>query len=152
MSGRIVDISAPGAPVPAVATLLAALNAFTAPRALRHWQRMALEQQGLELASPLDGTRLACDATLWGPHMLFAYRFPRPGGALWLLTGGCKGGWEIIGLALTPPGLGFATGSENMALLHHMLPLIGAALPPEGAAGFRAVVGHDNFTHHLWNE
>lgn len=152
MIRQIVDLSAPDRPAPAVAALLAELNAFTVPRALRRWQRDVLETGTLRATWPLDGASLVCDATLWRDYGLFAYRFVHGPFTLWLLTGGCKTGWHIAGLVMLPLGLAFAGGGEDLALVHYHVPALAAVRAPQGKAEAQVVVGHSNFAHHLWNE
>lgn len=146
-----------GSVAPAVRRLLEELNGFVGPRVLRRWQAMALRTGALDVACPLDGAILRCDATLWLEHRLFAYRFRHGAMTMWLMTHGCKTGWRLCGLALLPLGMVFALDEDEDAVLaaHHMaaiatLPASDAPVP--GGGGVQIVAGHPNFAHHLWNE
>ena len=117
MTIGIVDLSAHGGPAPSVAALLAGMNAFVHPRALRRWQQDVLRTGALALASPLDGRRFKADATLWLEETCFAYRLRHGGEQLWLVTGGCATGWHALGLVLPAAGIGFAAGPDDVELL-----------------------------------
>jgi len=153
MSGRIVVLSGRDRPAPAVTALLDTQNRFVGPRVLRHWQHAVLTTGRLRAAWPLDGTMLDCDATLWLEHGLFAYRFRHGAMTMWLLTGGCKNGWQICGLAMMPMGLAFAIdGADAATLVAHYLHHLAGTGVPQGHPMVQVVLGHPNFAHHLWNE
>ena len=144
---------------PQFVSSLHANNAWSAPRRLRVYQAVILDEARLTLVSPLTGHTVCAGNSLLLGNGDIAYGFGELIG--WaVIASGMKSGFplqtlvvargaERIGIdAQAPPSL----PPSPSPILSHQWPDLIAPATSEDSITAELVIGHTNFAHHLWNE
>jgi hypothetical protein len=150
MTARVVRMRAGGDDVHLA--LLEALNQFDYPRCLRQYQREIWSSGQFSIKDQRSGAGLVCDATLYLQNKTFAWRFPTPRGAVWLISSGISSGYSIDALYESVSNTVYLAPDGNEALTTMMAPYLEKNLAPFGPVRTHLVAGHANFAHFIWNE
>ena len=144
---------------PEFVSSLRANNAWSAPRRLRCYQGLILDEARLTLVSPLTGRRVCAGNSRLLGNGDIAYGFGELTG--WaVIASGIKSGFPLQSLVVArgaelveidAHAATSCTPVRSRILFHHWADLIA---PTAGAHSITAelVIGHTNFAHHLWNE